>query len=124
MYISGRQIRGARGLLDWTMKDLSERSGINRLTIRQIEGEEVQPQRKTIAIILAVFESAGVIFHENNGISLCKNFGGIRPAPPMPKTLPRASNEIDFFKSRPKSAGTAVLSPEGFFRNCTRFLKS
>ncbi|MDE1902131.1 MAG: helix-turn-helix transcriptional regulator, partial [Alphaproteobacteria bacterium] len=72
MSITGRQIRGARGLLGWSMEDLSEKSGINRITIRQIEGETVQPQEKTLNRLFGLFDKHGIEFLPEEGIKIRK----------------------------------------------------
>jgi transcriptional regulator with XRE-family HTH domain len=73
MIISGRQIRGARGLLGWSMEELADNCEITRLTIRQIESEAVQPQEKTLARILTVFDKEGIEFTENEGVCIRKH---------------------------------------------------
>lgn len=73
MIISGRQIRGARGLLGWSMEDLADKTGINRITIRQIEAETVQPQERTLAGILTAFDKEGIEFQDNEGVCIRKH---------------------------------------------------
>lgn len=72
MIISGRQIRGARGLLGWSMEELAEKSDLTRITIRQVESEEVHPQEKTLAKILALFDKHGVEFLPDEGMKIRK----------------------------------------------------
>ena len=72
MIISGRQIRGARGLLGWSMEDLASKTDINRITIRQIEGDEVQPQEKTLTKIFAIFDKHGIEFLPDEGLKIRK----------------------------------------------------
>ena len=73
MSITGRQIRGARGLLGWSMEQLADTCEITRLTIRQIENETVQPQEKTLARILTVLDKEGIEFTENEGVCIRKH---------------------------------------------------
>ena len=73
MSISGRQIRGARGLLGWSMEELADKCEITRLTIRQIENETVQPQEKTLARILTVLDKEGIEFTDNEGVCIRKH---------------------------------------------------
>jgi transcriptional regulator with XRE-family HTH domain len=73
MNISGRQIRGARGLLGWSMEELADTCEITRLTIRQIENETVQPQERTLARILSVFDKEGIEFTDNEGVCMRKH---------------------------------------------------
>ncbi len=72
MIITGRQIRGARGLLGWSMEDLAAKTGLTRITIRQIEAETVQPQEKTLTKIFAVFDKHGIEFQPDEGIKIRK----------------------------------------------------
>jgi len=72
MIITGRQIRGARGLLGWSMEDLVAKTGVNRITIRQIEGDEVQPQEKTLTRIYGVFDKFGIEFLPEEGVKVRK----------------------------------------------------
>lgn len=72
MIITGRQIRGARGLLGWTVEDLVAKSGVNRITIRQIESDEVQPQEKTLSRIFAMFDKHGIEFIPEEGVKIRK----------------------------------------------------
>jgi transcriptional regulator with XRE-family HTH domain len=72
MIITGRQIRGARGLLGWSMEDLVAKSGVNRITIRQIEGDEVQPQEKTLTRIFSIFDKFGIEFLDEEGVKIRK----------------------------------------------------
>ena len=73
MNVSGRQIRGARGLLGWSMEELADKCEITRLTIRQIENETVQPQEKTLARILTVLDKEGIEFTDNEGVCIRKH---------------------------------------------------
>ncbi|MCL2468906.1 MAG: helix-turn-helix domain-containing protein [Alphaproteobacteria bacterium] len=73
MSISGRQIRGARGLLGWSMEELADKCELTRLTIRQIENETVQPQERTLARILTVLDQEGIEFTENEGVCVRKH---------------------------------------------------
>ena len=73
MSITGRQIRGARGLLGWSMEELADQCEITRLTIRQIENETVQPQERTLARILTVLDQEGIEFTENEGVCVRKH---------------------------------------------------
>ena len=73
MLISGRQIRGARGLLGWSMEDLAEKAGISRITIRQIEAEDVNPQERTLTSLLTAFDKEGIEFQDNEGVCIRKH---------------------------------------------------
>lgn len=62
--ITTEQIRGARGMLRWSAKQLSERSGVSLPTVQRMEGER-GPLRSSAGNVLKVqraLEDAGVIF--------------------------------------------------------------
>ncbi len=62
--ISTEQIRGARAMLRWSAKKLSERSGVSLPTVQRMEGER-GPLRSSAGNVLKVqqaLEDAGVIF--------------------------------------------------------------
>ena len=62
------QIRAARGLLNWSQKDLAERAGVTEATVRNSEKEGATPNSKTSGKIQAALEFSGVIFTEDDGI--------------------------------------------------------
>ena len=61
------QIRAARALLDWRQVDLVKASGVSDLTIRNFERGATHPHASTLDAMRRAFESAGVIFVEENG---------------------------------------------------------
>jgi ribosome-binding protein aMBF1 (putative translation factor) len=64
--LTSAQIRAARGLLDWSQKDLAEATKLSVQTIKRMEGDR-GPEASTEANVQAVrraLESAGVIFLE------------------------------------------------------------
>jgi DNA-binding XRE family transcriptional regulator len=72
MVVSGRQIRAARALLDLSRDELAQKCGVTSITIRNIEAETVEPQGKTLANILTVFDKEGVEFQDDDGVRMCK----------------------------------------------------
>lgn len=64
--VTSAQIRAARALLNWTVRDLAEKASVHRNTITRAETDATGPGRATAAIRSAL-ESAGVIFIEENG---------------------------------------------------------
>jgi len=76
--VTSAQIRMARAALNWTVRDLAERSGVHRNTITRLEAG-ADAHGPTIAAIRAALEAAGVIFVEENGegpgVRLRKNHG-------------------------------------------------
>ncbi len=66
--ITTAQIRGARGVLNWSQGDLSERTGISSTSIGSIENGLTQPRDSTIQLIQKAFEDCGIEFLPNDGI--------------------------------------------------------
>lgn len=66
--ITTAQIRGARGILNWSQGDLSERTNISATSIGSIENGLTQPRESTLAIIQKTFEDSGIEFLPNDGI--------------------------------------------------------
>lgn len=64
--VTSAQIRAARGLLNWTVRDLAEKSGVHRNTVTRIETEETSAGQAINAIASAL-EAAGVEFIAENG---------------------------------------------------------
>lgn len=64
--VTSAQVRAARGLLNWTVRDLAERSGVHRNTVTRIETETTTPGH-SMAAVQKAFESAGVMFIPENG---------------------------------------------------------
>ena len=60
--VTSAQIRAARGLLDWTVRDLAERAGVPRNTLSNIETGAYAGAPETLAAIRRVLERAGVEF--------------------------------------------------------------
>ncbi len=74
--ITGAQIRMARGLLDWSVRDLSEASGVSQSTIKRMEESEGIPKVVTenLTKVQHALESAGASFIPENG-----GKAGVRP---------------------------------------------
>jgi transcriptional regulator with XRE-family HTH domain len=64
--LTGAQIRAARGLLNMSVAELAERTGLAVNTIRKAEGtNEVPPITPApMQLIIKIFTDAGVIFLE------------------------------------------------------------
>lgn len=62
--ITSAQIRGARGLLNWSRKDLAQYSGISFASMMRLESFEGVPASnfKTLEAIKNAFEEAGIEF--------------------------------------------------------------
>lgn len=70
MTITAAQIRGARGVLNWTQGDLADRTDISATSIGSIESGATQPRESTLAIIQKAFEDAGIEFTDNDGVKI------------------------------------------------------
>jgi len=64
--VTSAQIRAARALLNWTVRDLAEKAGVHRNTVTRAETDATGPGHATAAI-RATLEAAGVIFIAENG---------------------------------------------------------
>lgn len=70
MAITTSQIRGARGVLNWSQAELAERTGISATSIGSIENGQSTPRSSTLRTIQGAFEHAGIEFLPNNGIRM------------------------------------------------------
>jgi len=68
--ITIKQIRAARGLLNWTQKDLGNKAGVSREAIKNIENEISRPRKDTIREIQNAFEVHGVEFLSGDGVRI------------------------------------------------------
>lgn len=59
--------RAARGLLDWTQRQLAEAANVGLSTVRGFEGGSSSPVANNLAAMHAALESAGVLFIAENG---------------------------------------------------------
>ncbi|MBV8649625.1 helix-turn-helix transcriptional regulator [Paludibacterium sp.] len=66
--ITARQIKAARGLLDWSQDELAAASGLSGATIRSLEAGSISPQ--SLRKVQAALEGGGVAFCDNQGVTL------------------------------------------------------
>jgi transcriptional regulator with XRE-family HTH domain len=66
--ITGEQVRAARALLDWSLADLAEKSGIGQQAISKFENRETEPMSKTVQKLQKVLEDAGIEFLATGGV--------------------------------------------------------
>lgn len=59
--MTSAQLRAARGLLNWTVRDLSAAAGVHRNTVTRIETGETTSGNAIVAI-KKTLEAAGVVF--------------------------------------------------------------
>jgi transcriptional regulator with XRE-family HTH domain len=74
--VTSAQIRAARGLVNWTVRNLAEQAGVHRNTVTRAETDATGPGHATAAI-RAALETAGVEFIAENG-----GGAGVRMAKP------------------------------------------
>lgn len=65
---TGKQIRAARQLVDWSADDLAERVGISKESILNIERGDKRARPATMDKIVGVFSESGIEFTENEGL--------------------------------------------------------
>ncbi|MEM9578258.1 MAG: helix-turn-helix transcriptional regulator [Pseudomonadota bacterium] len=71
--VTSAQIRAARGLLNWTVRDLASAAGVHRNTITRAE-TDATGQGSARDAIRSALELAGVEFIEENGGGLGVRF--------------------------------------------------
>lgn len=88
MTITTAQIRGARGILNWSQQDLAQRTGISATSIGAIENGQTTPRTSTLDTIRKTLENGGIEFIGLEGIK--KKSGDVQ-------ILHGANGFIDFF---------------------------
>lgn len=68
MGITTAQIRGARGILNWSQSDLAARTGISATSIGSIENGLSTPRESTLNTIKKAFENGGIEFIGKEGM--------------------------------------------------------
>ena len=63
-FLSGAQVRAARGLLDWSIAQLSSAAGVSANTIKRLEAgkDQLTVRRSTVNAVRNAFEQYGVVF--------------------------------------------------------------
>ncbi len=74
--ISGRQIRAARALLNYSQNVVADTCGLDKSTLSQIENEHSQGKAASVNALQAFYENRGVEFIDGDGVRLQR--GGIR----------------------------------------------
>ena len=67
--VTSTQLRAARGLLAWTVRDLARYSGVHRNTITNIETEKSAGDPHKLDALARALECAGVIFLDNGMVA-------------------------------------------------------
>ncbi len=67
--MTGAQIRGARGMLDWSAQRLADISKVSLATIQRAEREEgvVRMTAANLAVVQRTLEDGGIEFIDPNG---------------------------------------------------------
>ncbi|MBC7284994.1 helix-turn-helix transcriptional regulator [Hoeflea sp.] len=65
--MTSAQVRAARGLIGWTVRDLAEKAKVHRNTVSNIETGRYGGSPDALSAIRAALESAGVEFIAENG---------------------------------------------------------
>lgn len=68
MSITIAQIRGARGILNWSQQDLAQRTGISATSIGSIENGQTTPRASTTETIRTTFEKNDIEFLGLDGV--------------------------------------------------------
>ncbi len=74
MSITTAQIRGARGILNWSQQDLAQRTGISATSIGSIENGQTTPRESTLSTIRKTLENSGIEFIGLEGVRVQTNY--------------------------------------------------
>jgi predicted transcriptional regulator len=70
--ISPAQLRGARAMLGWDLREAARRSGVGFTTIGRLEkqtGTLIEARTSTVALLIGAYETASIAFF-GNGIEM------------------------------------------------------
>jgi transcriptional regulator with XRE-family HTH domain len=70
--ITPQQIRMARAALNWTMADISERTGLHRNTLANVEQDGATTRKSTLNLLESVFKDAGISFDGDTCVCVAK----------------------------------------------------
>jgi hypothetical protein len=81
--IGGAHLRAARALLDWSMADLAEASGLSFSTVRRLEEDDPGALRRSRSAAVAALRRAGIGFlvMEGNAVAVVREGGLSRGVP-------------------------------------------
>lgn len=90
--VNGAQIRAARGLLNMSVSEFAERTGLAVNTIRKAEKTNGVPEitAANVRLIVTTLEDAGVIFLPSDALG-----AGVRLRDPSQQPLKRRRNKPD-----------------------------
>jgi len=84
MIATSIQIKAARALLRWSVKDLADRMGLDPSAVTRIEAEAKSMSRAALIRATEVLSAAGIIFLERDQIA----GDGVRLAGPRAPSFP------------------------------------
>jgi hypothetical protein len=67
--ITGAQIKAARALLGWSVRDLARRAAIEIADVQDVE-DTARPPKRHVAVIRGALEHAGIAFIDSVGVEL------------------------------------------------------
>ncbi|MFL5125557.1 MAG: helix-turn-helix domain-containing protein [Microvirga sp.] len=67
MFVTSAQIRAARALVNWTVRELADRSGVHRNTVTNFESGKTAGDRHKLEAMRKALQAAGVEFIDENG---------------------------------------------------------
>ena len=105
MVVTSAQLRAARGLLNWTVRDLAERSGVHRNTVSRAEGDHAD-RGHAVAQMIRTMEAAGVEFTAGLGVRML--------AKPHTMTLERFLNALDVYDPNQLKGNRGRAEPPKF----------
>jgi transcriptional regulator with XRE-family HTH domain len=66
-FVTGQQVRAARGLLNWSIRELSKRADVGLTAIRRIETEKSRGKAETLGKLRRVLQMEGVELIADDG---------------------------------------------------------
>lgn len=110
MSITISQIRGARGILNWSQQDLAQRTGISATSIGSIENGVTTPRASTLETIRSTFERNDIEFlgldgvrRKDSNINIYEGTEGIQSFfDDVYETVKRSGGDICLFNGVPK----------------------
>ncbi len=71
--LTAQQVRAGRALINWSQKELSEKSGISLNAINNFEREIVAPRHDTLTALRRTLEEAGLEFIGESGVNKARD---------------------------------------------------
>ncbi|NCC21608.1 MAG: XRE family transcriptional regulator [Alphaproteobacteria bacterium] len=71
--LTAQQVRAARALINWSQKELAQKSGISLNAINNFEREIVAPRQDTLLALRRTLEEAGLEFIGDSGVNKARD---------------------------------------------------